>query len=187
MDAAKAVLKALEAEDARAIAYRAGVEYRMAAQGLPRGQEPPVYRWPDRSCASLVRTLCRALGTPEPAYGPWEALPEAKAAAECVRQYGTMGVAHQAGLIETGGWEAVAVKDDDGKTVVPRPGDVVSFEGRVVAADGSEFRPPMEGAQVTGVCGLSGFKWYWTMGGLSTVAAGVACTITRAKACRPVQ
>ena len=159
MDPATAVLAALEEEGASGLGYV----------------------WPERSCCSLVRALCRHLGTPEPAYGPWEALDERKAGVECVRSYGSMGVAHQTGLIQTGAWEHVAVKDDEERTVAPRPGDVISFEGKVWADNGEVYTPPATGFEVTGVCGVYGFRWYWSAKGLATVALGTITRITRAR------
>ena len=154
MDPAKAVLAALDEEGA-------------SGEG---------YQWPDRSCVSLIRALCRHGGTPEPSYAPWEALSEREAASRAVREYGSMGAGHQAGLAATGAWEAV-----EGH---PRPGDVVSWRGRVETMNGEVYDPPAEGFEATGVCGVYGFRWMWTGKGLSTVVRGEVGYVTRMKPCR---
>ena len=120
--------------------------------------------WPGRSCVSLIRALCRALGVPEPAYAPWEALGERQAGRDAIAAFGCMAAGHQGGLVATGHWEAV---EPDGAH--PRPGDVLSWEGVVVARNGEVYTPPKPQAQATGVCGIRGFRWIWTRAGLSPV------------------
>lgn len=158
MDRAEAVLAALEAEG------------RDGADALPGS-------WPERSCASLVIALCRALGVPEPAYAPWLVLGEGEATRRVLGEYGSMGAAHQRGLVETGRWQAVDV--GEGR---PEPGDVLSWTGPVVTANGARYLPPSEGCEATGVCGVYGFRWYWSEGipGLSHVLQGQVSHITRA-------
>ena len=158
MERAKAVLAALAEEG------------KDGADALPGS-------WPERSCASLVMALCRALGAPEPAYAPWLALSEKAATVRVLSEYGSMGRAHQAGLVETGHWRAVDVREGR-----PEPGDVLSWEGPVVTANGARYLPPSEGCEATGVCGVYGYRWYWSKGapGLSHVVQGKVSYITRA-------
>lgn len=134
------------------------------------------YRWPDRSCVSLIRALCRALGVPEPAYGPWLALSERDAGAKALAEYGGMGPGHQAGLLATGHWEAVEPP--------ARAGDVVSWEGVVRTANGTVYAPPAPWAHGTGICGIHGFRWLWTLKGLDRVEPGPEAFVTRVKPCR---
>ena len=161
MDPAQAALAALTEE---------------GRSGLP-------YRWPNRSCVSLIRALCRHLGTPEPAYGPWEAMSEREAALKAVKGYTSMGTGHQAGLVATGRWRRVETKDADGRTVAPRAGDVVSWTGEVLAANDEVYTPPAAGFEATGICGVHGIRWIWTQQGLCHVAAGTIGFITRSVPC----
>ena len=153
MDPAKAVLEALRSEDAGG------------------------YRWPDRSCVSLICALCRALGVPEPAYGPWLRLSEPEAARKAFAEYGGMGQGHQAGLVATGHWDA--------QEPPARAGDVVSWEGVVRTMNGTVYTPPYEWAHATGVCGIHGLRWMWTHQGLDRVAPCPEAFVTRVKPCLP--
>lgn len=136
--------------------------------------------WPERSCVSLVKALCRALDVPAPAYGPWEALGERQAARDAIAAFGCMGAGHQGGLVATGRWEAV-----DPATGHPQPGDVVSWDGQVQASSGEVYTPARPEAQATGVCGVYGFRWLWMPSGLSTVhTPRRVAYITRVKPCR---
>lgn len=130
------------------------------------------YRWPDRSCVSLIRALCRAGWTSEPAYGSWLPMTEREAAVRALKEYGGMGAGHQAGLTATGAWEAVSFGH-------PRPGDVVSWIGRVETMNGEVYDPPAAGFEATGVCGVYGFRWMWTTKGLSPVVRGEVGYVTR--------
>ena len=200
MDPASAVLAALDAEERSIAAYRASEEYALVrARGRWGDPLPVVYRWPERSCVSMVKALCGALGVPVPAYGPWEALGEREATKACLGQYGSMGTAHQTGLVETGHWEAVAPEPsafrtedrppdraaDDGSLVFhPRPGDVLSWAGRVLTANEEVHEPRYPGVDVTGVCGVYGIRWAWTRQGISAVVEGELSHVTRVKPCR---
>ena len=182
MDPAEAVLDALDAEGASGLGFA----------------------WPERSCVSLVKALCAALGVPVPAYGPWEALGQRQATAACLDRYGSMGAAHQTGLVETGHWQAVErepcaflpkdrpgeVRPEDlglheGELVLhTRPGDVLSWEGVVLTANEEVYEPPAAGCDMTGVCGVHGLRWVWTRQGLSHVVEGELGHVTRIKPCR---
>ena len=182
MDTATAVLDALDAEGACGLGFV----------------------WPERSCVSLVKALCGALGLPSPAYGPWEAMGQRAATVACLERYGSMGAAHQAGLVETGHWMAVerepcafAAVDRpadlgpedlglpaDERVFHVRPGDVLSWDGVVLTANEEVYEPPMAGCDMTGVCGVYGLRWVWTRQGLSHVVEGELGRVTRPKPCR---
>ena len=135
--------------------------------------------WPERSCVSLIRAVCRELGVPAPPYEPWEALGEREAGRKAIAEFGSMAAGHQGGLVATGHWEAV-----DAEEGLPRPGDVVSFDGPVLARNGELYTPPRPEAQMTGLCGIYGMRWVWTPKGLTSVQTPYrASWITRAKRC----
>ena len=162
----------------------------VAAALAEEGRSGLPYAWPERSCVSMVKALCRALGVPEPAYGPWERLGEREATLACLRQYGRMGLAHQTGLVETGRWEAVGREppvfplESDLEVIHPRPGDVLSWSGVVLTENDEIYEPRAAGCDMTGLCGPHGFRWVWTKKGLSHVVAGEVAYATRIKPCR---
>ena len=135
--------------------------------------------WPGRSCLSLIRAICRAWGVPEPAYEPWEALSEAQAVRDAIAEFGSVAAGHQHGLVSTGHWEAV-----DAESGHPQPGDVVSWDGAVLAKNGDLYTPPRPEAQAAGLCGVFGYRWTWTTKGLSPVHTPIRVShITRMKPC----
>lgn len=131
------------------------------------------YAWGVNDCSTLICALCRALGRPEPAYGPFRGEGEAKAAARALRRYGTLGAAHQVLLVETGGWVAQAGAAQDG--------DVASVAGRV-AGEGVVYVPARPEMHLTGI--VAGGRWWtWQPSGLVGMRCGAlpaASHVTRA-------
>ena len=133
------------------------------------------YRWGERDCSTMIASLCAAMGLPVPAYGPYQAMSEGRAAVLCLRRYGSLGASHRAGLLETGRWAPAEPPME--------AGDVVSLTAALHVPYGPSLVPVREGMDFTGI--VSGGKW-WTWGahGLEGVALyhlpAEALVVTRA-------
>ena len=149
------------------------------------------YEWGERDCSTLIRSVCRELGCVEPPYGDgWASLAEGRAAVRAVREFGSLGDAHQQALILHSGWSAVTRLDSVGwarrnRRVVEwpcarlQPCDVVSYAGEVEMTDGTRYEPKREELHWTGVVGPECRVWGWTSRGLSTLVSGVLVRLTR--------
>ena len=131
------------------------------------------YKWPERSCVSLVEATCAALGRQAPAYGPWCRLGEGRATVAVLRSYGGMGAGHQSGLRAVG-WNPV---EADAPLLAC---DVVSYKGEVMLADYTRHVPKRAGMDFTGLVGPDGHVWGWGANGLSHVVEGKIGRVTRA-------
>ena len=120
------------------------------------------YAWPERSCVSLIRALCAALGAPEPDHAAFLSRTEGQAASLARRRHGSLGAAHQAVLA------AACWRPAEGM----EPGDVVSIPGRVVLADLSVYAPKGAGLEWTGIVGPDYMAWGWGPRGLFVVREG---------------
>lgn len=148
---------------------RAAVALQVLEEAAASG---PGYKWPERSCVSLVEATCAALGRQAPAYGPWRKLGEGRATVAVLRTYGGMGAGHQAGLRAVG-WSPMEV----GEPLLAC--DVVSFNGEVVLADYTRHAPKRDGVDFTGLAGPDGHVWGWGANGLSHVVEGRIGRVTR--------
>lgn len=124
------------------------------------------YLWGARDCTTLIAALCRELQLPVPAYGPWRLKPERTALADALRDYTTLGNAHATGLEQTGKWARGPYLDEDDEQDI-RPSDVISISGNVLAENGTEYRPKVPGAHMTGIIGPDCRLWVWSAKGLS--------------------
>ena len=151
------------------------------------------YEWGTRDCSTLIEAVCRELGSAVPPYAGqhWREKGEARAAVKALREYGSLGAAHQRGLVEHCGWTASRAPErteswsiagpelrlhDSG---VVRPCDVVSYEGKVLFADSTCYEPRRPAMHATGIAGPECAVWMWTERGLSTVCSGTLSHLTR--------